>query len=82
MMWYDITWRRINVAKVKKIGVECGTKCDFITGVPRPKYYLIFIYYLDCVIEVEINVITSQIFGRADHACYTTSIRSWFVLNL
>ena len=24
----------------KKVGVECGTKCDFVTGVPRPKYFL------------------------------------------
>ena len=22
----------------KKVGVGCGTKCDFVTGVPRPKY--------------------------------------------
>ena len=24
----------------KKVGVECGTKCDFVTGVPRPKFWI------------------------------------------
>ena len=26
--------------KSKKVGVECGAKCDFVTGVPRPKLLL------------------------------------------